>query len=167
MSSILLISRHGLIAGFGFGAAATLLPHFALAAFPDHLIRLIVPFAPGGNADIVGRFIGERISSVLSQSVVVDNRDGAGGGISAEVAAHAGGDGNTLLVSSNGPLTVNPFVRTKLGYDTLKDFAPIALTSCAPHTIVLSNSVAAKSVAELIAQSKKVRIRSAPLASAA
>jgi tripartite-type tricarboxylate transporter receptor subunit TctC len=152
------ISRRSLVASAAFGAVASLLPRSAFAAFPDRPIRLIVPFAAGGNADIVGRLVGERISAALGQPVVVDNRGGAGGSIGAEAVARATPDGYTLLVGSNGPLTVNPFVQAKLGYDPLKDFAPIALTSYAPHCIILGNKVAAKTLPELIALSKKEQI---------
>jgi len=152
------ISRRTLIAAVGFGSTATMLPRWALAAYPDRPIRLIVPFAAGGNADIVGRIVGERISSALGQPVVVDNRGGAGGSIGAEAVARSATDGYTLLVGSNGPLTVNPFVQAKLGYDPLKDFAPIALTSYVPHVIILNSNVAAKTLQELIALSKKQQL---------
>ena len=148
------ISRRRLIVTLGLGSAASLLPRAAFAAYPDRPIHLIVPFAPGGNADIVGRIVGERISSAVGQPVVVDNRGGAGGSIGAEAVARAAPDGYTLFVGSNGPLTVNPFVQAKLGYDPLKDFAPIALTSYVPHVIILSDKVAAKTLPELIAMSK-------------
>ena len=127
------ISRRKLIVTLGLGSVASLLPRAAFAAYPDRPIHLIVPFAPGGNADIVGRIVGERISSALGQPVVVDNRGGAGGSIGAEAVARATPDGYTLFVGSNGPLTVNPFVQAKLAYDPLKDFAPVALTSYVPH----------------------------------
>ena len=117
-----------------------------------------MPFAAGGNADIVGRLVGERISNALGQPVVVDNRGGAGGSIGAEAVARAAPDGYTLLVGSNGPLTVNPFVQAKLGYDPLKDFAAVALTSYVPHVIILNNKVEAKTLPELIALSKKQQI---------
>jgi tripartite-type tricarboxylate transporter receptor subunit TctC len=152
------ISRRTLIVSLGLGSAASLLPRQTFAAFPDRPIHLIVPFAAGGNADIVGRIVGERISNALGQPVVVDNRGGAGGSIGAEAVARAEPDGCTLLVGSNGPLTVNPFVQAKLGYDPLKDFAPIALTSYVPHAIILSNRVECKTVADLIAMSKKEQI---------
>src|SRR5471030_2418419 len=152
------ISRRRLIVTIGLGSATTLLPRQAFAAYPDRPIHLIVPFAPGGNADIVGRIVGERISNVLGQPVVVDNRGGAGGSIGAEAVARATPDGYVLLVGSNGPLTVNPFVQAKLGYDPLKDFVPVALTSYVPHAIILSNSVMTKTIAELIALSKKEQI---------
>jgi tripartite-type tricarboxylate transporter receptor subunit TctC len=154
----MLISRRALIAAFGFAPTAMLLPREAFAAYPDRPIRLIVPFAAGGNADIVGRLIGERISSAVGQPVVVDNRGGAGGSVGAEAVARSTSDGYTLLVGSNGPLTVNPFVQAKLGYDPLKDFAPIALTSYVPHVIILNSKVDAKTIAELIALSKKEQI---------
>ena len=93
--------------------------------------------------------------------MVVDNRGGAGGSIGAEVVARAAPDGYTLFVGSNGPLTVNPFVQAKLGYDPLKDFAPIALTSYVPHVIILNNKVEAKTLPELIALSKKQPINMA------
>jgi tripartite-type tricarboxylate transporter receptor subunit TctC len=88
-----------------------------------------VPFAAGGNADIVGRIAGDQLAKNLNGSVVVENRGGAGGSIGAEYVAKAPPDGYTLLVGSNGPLTVNPFVHAQLGYDPLKDFAPVGLTS--------------------------------------
>jgi tripartite-type tricarboxylate transporter receptor subunit TctC len=152
------ISRRRLIITLGLGSAATLLPRTAFAAYPDRPIHLIVPFAPGGNADIVGRIVGERISNALGQPVVVDNRGGAGGSIGAEAVARATADGYTLFVGSNGPLTVNPFVQAKLGYDPLKDFAAVALTSYVPHVIILNDKVEAKTLQELIALSKKQQI---------
>jgi tripartite-type tricarboxylate transporter receptor subunit TctC len=152
------LSRRSLIATLGAGTAASLLPRAAFAAFPDRPIHLIVPFAAGGNADIVGRIVGERISNALGQPVVVDNKGGAGGSIGAEAVARATPDGYTLLVGSNGPLTVNPFVQAKLGYDPLKDFVAVALTSYVPHCIILGNKVEAKTLQDLVAMSKKEQI---------
>ena len=149
------ISRRKLIITLGLGSAASLLPRSAFAAYPDRPIHMIVPFAPGGNADIVGRIVGERISSAIGQPVVVDNRGGAGGSIGAEAVVRSTPDGYTLFVGSNGPLTVNPFVQAKLAYDPLKDLAPIALTSYVPHCLILSNKVEVKTLQELIAMSKK------------
>jgi len=149
------MSRRDLIASLGLGSAAMLLPRAALAAYPDRPVRLIVPFAPGGNADIVGRLVGDQMSKALGQPVVVENRGGAGGGIGAEFVARAAPDGYTLFVGSNGPLTVNPFVQAKLAYDPLKDFAPVALTSYVPHAIIVNNNMPAKTLQELITLSKK------------
>jgi tripartite-type tricarboxylate transporter receptor subunit TctC len=148
------ISRRTLIATAALGSTLSLLPRRALAAYPDRPIRLIVPFAAGGNADIVGRLAGEVISKALGQPVVVENRGGAGGGLGADAVAHAEPDGYTLLVGSNGPLTVNPFVQAKISYDSLKDFAAVALTSYVPHAIIVNNNVKAKNIPELIALAK-------------
>jgi len=152
------ISRRMLIATLGLGSTLSLLPRSAFAAYPDRPIHLIVPFAPGGNADIVGRIVGDQMSQALGQPVVVDNRGGAGGSIGAEVVARATPDGYTLLVGSNGPLTVNPFVQAKLGYDPLKDFAAVALTSYVPHVIIVNDKVEVKTLPEFIALSKKAPI---------
>src|SRR5690242_9149290 len=135
------VSRRTFIATLGALPAATLLPRDVFAAgWPDRPVHLIVPFAPGGNADIVGRLVGDQISKAIGQPVVVENRGGAGGGIGAAFVARSTPDGYTLFVGSNGPLTVNPFVQAKLEYDPLKDFAPIALTSYVPHAIIVTNS---------------------------
>jgi tripartite-type tricarboxylate transporter receptor subunit TctC len=152
------ISRRTLIATLGLSSVANLLPRSAFAAYPDRPIHLIVPFAPGGNADIVGRIVGEQMSQALGQPMVVDNRGGAGGSIGAEIVARATPDGYMLLVGSNGPLTVNPFVQAKLGYDPLKDFAPVTLTSYVPHVIIVNEKVEAKTLPEFIALSKKAPI---------
>jgi tripartite-type tricarboxylate transporter receptor subunit TctC len=149
------ISRRSLLLTLASAQALVLLPRRAFAAYPDRPIHLVVPFAPGGNADIVGRVVGEQMSRAIGQPVVIDNRGGAGGGIGAEAVARATPDGYTLLVASNGPLTVNPFVQAKLGYDPLKDFAPVALTSYVPHAIIVNSNVAAKDIREFIALSKE------------
>src|SRR5690348_4648052 len=148
------LTRRRLLAALGAASAATLLSRAALAAYPDRPIHLVVPFAAGGNADVVGRIVAEQIGKGVGQPVVVDNRGGAGGSIGAEAVARAAPDGYTLLVGSNGPLTVNPFIQAKLGYDPLKDFAPVALTSYVPHCIALHPSVEAKTLGDLIALSK-------------
>jgi len=152
------ISRRTVITSLGAVSTFALLPRAAFAKYPERPIRLIVPFAAGGNADIVGRIVGDRISNALGQPVVIDNRGGAGGSIGAEAVARSAPDGYTLLVASNGPLTVNPFVQAKLGYDPLKDFAPVALTSYVPHVIILNGKVEAKTVSDLIALSKKAQV---------
>src|SRR5579875_3101206 len=122
-------TRRDLLIGFALAPAFAGLPRAALAAYPERPIHLIVPFAPGGNADVVGRVVAEQISYAVFCLKKKKNHGGAGGSIGAEQVARATPDGYTLLVGSNGPLTVNPFVQARLGYDPLKDFAPIALTS--------------------------------------
>src|SRR5262245_20842780 len=152
------ISRRTLLAGLGAAAATAGAPRGALAAYPDRSIRLIVPFAAGGNADIVGRLTGEILNKALNQSVVVENRAGAGGGLGAEAVATGDAEGYTLLIGPNGPLTVNPFVNANLKYDPLKDFAAVALTSYVPHGIVVGKNLEAKTLSELIALSKKTPV---------
>ena len=149
------VSRRTLLAGLGALPVITLLPRAAFAAYPDHPIRLIVPFAPGGNADIVGRLVGNQMGEALKQTVVVENKGGAGGGVGAQLVAKAEPDGYTLLVGSNGPLTINPLMHINLGYDPEKDFAAVALTSYVPHALILANKTEAKSIAEFVAASKK------------
>jgi tripartite-type tricarboxylate transporter receptor subunit TctC len=147
------LSRRTVLAAL---AASPFMPRSAFAAYPDRPIRLIVPFAAGGNADLVGRLVAEGMAPSLNgQSVVVENRAGAGGRLGAGQVASAPPDGYTLLVGSNGPLTVNPFVQAKLSYDPLKDFVAVGLANLAPHTLVLHESIPAKTVAELVELSKK------------
>ena len=152
------ISRRSLLTVVAAAPLASLLPRAAFAAYPDKPIRLIVPFAAGGNADLVARIVAEGMAPSLGQPIVVETRTGAGGGIGATAVATAAPDGYTLLTGSNGPLTVNPFVQAKLPYDPLKDFIPIGLANLAPHCIVLHNSVPAKTVKELVELSKKQQI---------
>jgi tripartite-type tricarboxylate transporter receptor subunit TctC len=150
------ISRRLFVGSLAAASAGTLAPQRLFAAdYPARPVQLVVPFAAGGNADIVGRIAGDLIGRGLNGTVVVENRGGAGGGIGAEFVAKATPDGYTLLVGSNGPLTVNPFIHLKLGYDPLTDFAPIALTSYVPHALILSNDVEAKIVSDFVAASKK------------
>jgi tripartite-type tricarboxylate transporter receptor subunit TctC len=152
------VTRRTLLATLGSIPAVALMSRGAFAAYPDRPIHLVVPFAPGGNADIVGRLVGDQMSKLLGQPVVVENRGGAGGAIGANVVAHADPDGYMLFVGSNGPLTINPFVQAKLPYDPLKDFAPVALTSYVPHALILNSKVEAKTIPELVALSKKQAI---------
>jgi tripartite-type tricarboxylate transporter receptor subunit TctC len=152
------IPRRMFLAALGSAPVLPLLAQRALAAYPDRPIHLIVPFAAGGNADIVGRITGDLVSRALGQPVVVENRGGGGGSIGAEFVVHATPDGYTLLVGSNGPLTVDPLLHANLGYDPLKDFAAVALTSYVPHALILSNKIQAKNMTELVAQSKNAAV---------
>ena len=131
------ISRRALLTTLAATPLVSLLPRSAFAAYPDKPIRMIVPFAAGGNADLVGRLMAEGMSPTLGQTIVVENRAGAGGSLGAGQVATAPPDGYTLLIGSNGPLTVNPFVQAKLTYDPIKDFVAVGLANLAPHAIVL------------------------------
>ena len=119
--------------------------------YPTKPLRFIVPFAPGGGTDITGRLIALKLSEALGKPVVVDNRGGAGGVIGADLVAKAVPDGYTLLLGSPGPLTINPNLQAKMPYDTLRDFAPVSLTTISPFMLTVHPSVNATNVKELIA----------------
>jgi tripartite-type tricarboxylate transporter receptor subunit TctC len=123
------------------------------AGYPNKQIRLIVPFAAGGPADVLARALGQKLTERWGQQVIVDNRPGAGGNIGAELAAKATPDGYTLMLATQGILAVNPSL-TKVRFDTLKDFAPIALTANLTSIMVVHPSLQVKTVKELIALAK-------------
>jgi tripartite-type tricarboxylate transporter receptor subunit TctC len=123
-------------------------------AYPTKPIRFIVPFAPGGSTDLLARFLAQQLAAPLGQTVVVDNRAGAGGVVGAETAARAPADGYTIVLGSAGPLTINPNIRDKTPYDTLRDFTPITMATVSPFTLVVHPSSPAKTVKELIALAK-------------
>ena len=122
--------------------------------YPDKPIRMIVPFAAGGILDIVARAVGERLSGSLGQPVVADIRGGAGGAIGCEIAARAAPDGYTLLTGHIGTHAINPSLSSKLGYDPVRDFAPITLAATFPLALFVHPSVPAQSVRELVALAK-------------
>ena len=121
--------------------------------YPVRPIRFIVPFAPGGSTDLLARFLAPRLTEALGQTVIVDNRGGAGGVIGAELAARAPADGYTIVLGSPGPLTINPNLQ-KVPYDTLRDFAPITLATISPFTLVVHPSLPVNSVKDLVALAK-------------
>ena len=122
--------------------------------YPARAVRIIVPFPPGGSTDILARAMGQKLTDVWSQQVIVDNRPGAGGIIGTELGARAARDGYTLLMGSGAPLTIVPSLYPKLPYDPLKDFAPITGVARVPNVLALHPSVPAKTVKELIALAK-------------
>jgi tripartite-type tricarboxylate transporter receptor subunit TctC len=122
--------------------------------YPDRSVRVVVPFPPGGAADIVGRAITQKLTDALGKSFLVDNRSGAGGVLGADLAAHAAPDGYTLLFASSSSLSVSPHIMSKPPYDPLRDFAPVVLIGHTPNLLVTHFSVPAKSVRQLIALAK-------------
>lgn len=122
--------------------------------YPNRPIRLIAPFAPGGPTDIVARIVAQRLGERLHQTIVVDNRGGAGGAIGCEIAARSAPDGYTLLLGSSGNLAVNPVLQLKLPYEPERDFQPITQTTSGPQIMVVHPAVQAKTVQEFIAASK-------------
>jgi len=122
--------------------------------YPEKPLRLVVPYPPGGNIDITARSISPGLSELLRQSVVIDNRSGAGGTIGADHVAKAPADGYTILVGSSGTLTVAPSLYTKNPYHPVRDFAPVSFVSTVPLVLVVHPTVPAKTVKELIAIAK-------------
>ena len=124
------------------------------AGWPERPIRIIVPYAPGGNIDITARTIQPGLSELLHQTVIIDNRTGAGGTIGSDLAAKAAPDGYTVLVGSSGTLTIAPSLYPKNPYNPVKDFAPVSFVSTVPLVLEVHPSVPAKNVKEFIALAK-------------
>jgi tripartite-type tricarboxylate transporter receptor subunit TctC len=135
--------------------SATITPAAVLAqAYPSKPIRLVVPFPPGGPTDIVARPLAQLLSESLKQSVVIDNRGGAGGTIGADNVAKSSPDGYTLLMGTVGTNAINGSLYQKLSYDQVKDFTPIALVASAPVAIVVNPNEQIKSLQDLIRMAK-------------
>ncbi|NJD33846.1 MAG: tripartite tricarboxylate transporter substrate binding protein [Betaproteobacteria bacterium] len=122
--------------------------------YPERPIRLIVPYAPGGNIDITARVIQPGLGELLGQSIIVDNRTGAGGTIGSDIAAKAPADGYTILVGSSGTLTIAPSLYPKNPYNPVRDFAPVSLVSVVPLVFETHPSVPVKNIKEFIALAK-------------
>src|SRR3954471_4939929 len=117
-------------------------------------VRFVVGFTPGGPSDILARSLAEMFAAQLGQPVVVENRSGAGGNLAAEIVAKSPADGNTWLLGNNSILATNAALYSHLGYDPVKDFAPVALVAIQPNILVVNPAVPATTVAELIAYAK-------------
>jgi tripartite-type tricarboxylate transporter receptor subunit TctC len=131
-----------------------LLPTLAAAQdFPDRQIRLIVPFPAGGPNDIIARVIGQRMSELIKQPVLIDNRGGQGGVLGTDAVAKANPDGYTIAISSAGALAISPSME-KVAYDTLKDLQAITLVAKVPEMLVVATNVPAKDMNELVALAK-------------
>lgn len=148
LASLLVVSTLAL--GLGLCAA----PACAQGDFPRKPIRLIVPFPPGGPTDLVARPLGQKLSELLGQPVVIDNRGGAGGIIGAEAVAHAEADGYTLLMGTVGTHAINGALYRKLSYDPVRSFTPVALVAAAPVLLVANPATGITSVQQLLAQSR-------------
>ena len=136
----------------GFALALGLAP--AQAQWPAKTVRIVVPFSPGGIADNSARTVADRLGVRLGQPVVVENRPGAAGNIGSEQVAKSAPDGYTLLLGYDGTIVVNPHVYAKLGFDVLRDFAPVTKLGDAGVIVVAHPSVPAKDLRELIALAK-------------
>jgi tripartite-type tricarboxylate transporter receptor subunit TctC len=154
------VTRRRLVAGL---AAAGLTTGAGLTAraqgdpsqrFPVRPVRLIVGFGPGGGNDLLARLLAQKLSARLAQPVLVENKPGAGAMIATELVAKAAPDGYTLLVGATGAMTINPAVYSKLPYDTLRDFAPIAMIASFPLLLCVKAEAPVRTLAELVAYSK-------------
>jgi len=125
----------------------------AASAYPDRPVRMIVPWAPGGGSDVSGRILAARLTETLGQQVVVDNRPGAAGNIGTAISAKATADGYNLLLADTAFAT-SVSLYTKLGYDPIRDFAPVSMAATTPIVAVVHTSVPATSLKELIALAK-------------
>jgi tripartite-type tricarboxylate transporter receptor subunit TctC len=147
-----MLARRGLI---GSGIAATFgVTRARAGTCPDKPIRLLVAFPPGGPSDVLARIVGQRLNEELGQSIIVDNRPGAGGNVAAAIAATQPADGYTLLVANNSILAANAFLYKRLSFNPLTDFAPITLIGRQSNILVVSPSLGVSSVAALIALAK-------------
>ena len=123
-------------------------------AFPDRPLRIVVPFAAGGNVDIVTRIVAGGLSEALGQSVVVENKAGANGVIGAEAVARSAPDGYTLFIATAETMALNPFLMKTVPYDPIKDFAPIGLMDDFPFTLTVNPQLPVKTVADFIAHAR-------------
>ena len=126
----------------------------AAQQYPVRPIRMIIGFPPGGGTDIVGRIVGQRLSEVLGQQILPDNRGGASGQIAAELTAKAPPDGYTVMMAHIAAISILPSLYPKMPYDAARDFAPITLVAIGPNLLVVHPSVPVKSVKELVAFAK-------------
>ena len=138
-----------------FIAALAVTASSALAdGYPDHALKLVVPFPPGGPTDIVARPLAQSLSTALKQTVVIDNRGGAGGSIGADIVSKAAPDGYTLLMGTVGTNAINGALYSKLPHDVVRDFTPVALVASSPVVLVVNPQSPYRSVAEYVAAAR-------------
>jgi tripartite-type tricarboxylate transporter receptor subunit TctC len=148
-----MLVRRTLLASAGLSLAAPAALR-AQAAFPNRPIRMIVPWPPGQATDLMGRVVAQKVSELLGQPIVPENKAGAGGMIGTDAVAKAAPDGYTLLAASTGPITTAPLVQ-KTPYDPVKDFAPVAQLGISPYVLAVTPKFPAANAAEFVAALKK------------
>lgn len=124
-------------------------------AFPDHAVRFVVPFTPGGNADVVARTVAQGMAEPLKQSVVVENRPGANAMIGAEAVARSAPDGYMLLLATAESHAINPHIYKKVNYDAMKDFAAVGVIGHFPFSLVINPKLPAQNLAEFVEYARK------------
>ncbi|MDX3985376.1 tripartite tricarboxylate transporter substrate binding protein [Achromobacter sp. LC458] len=143
----------GLLAGMAFAVAGAATPALAQDAYPSRPVRIVVPFSPGGAADIMSRLLAERLTAKLGQTVIVENKPGGGTMIASDYVARAAPDGYTLLMAASS-LGIAPSTYAKVNYDPIKDFTPVSQVASVVHVLEVHPSIPAKNVGELIAYLK-------------
>jgi tripartite-type tricarboxylate transporter receptor subunit TctC len=143
-----------LLAGLACSAGAALAQGPGDADYPNHPLHMIIPFAPGGASDFVGRILGVRLAELLGQQIVIDNRAGAAGNIGMEAAAKSPPDGYTVYLGNIGTLAINPALYSNLTVNPLKDFVPVSEVADMPSALVANTSLPVKTVADLVAYIK-------------
>lgn len=123
--------------------------------YPARTVRLVVPFAPGGVTDLAARLVGQTLSTKWKQQVVIENKPGAGGVIGVELAARSDPDGYTLLMATNGEITINPSISSKTRYDSQRDIVPIAMVTSTPFVWSANLNAGINSLSELVARAKQ------------
>ena len=123
-------------------------------SYPARLVKLIVPFPPGGNTDIVGRLIAQKLTDALGQQFIVDNRAGGSGVVGADAAAKSTADGHTLFFGTSGALAAAPALQPKLSYDPVRSFSPISALATAPNVVIVGGSLPVSSLREFIEYAK-------------
>src|SRR6266852_2667081 len=154
MSMLRVARKASVAAAVALAAGLGLASDAAAQNYPVKPIRLVVPFAPGGPADVIGRIIAQQLNVILGQSLVIENRGGAGGTIGARFAAMAAPDGYTLMFANTSTLSINPAVYRRLDYDPAKAFAPVALIGTTSNIVVVNPALPVTSIAELVAYGK-------------
>jgi tripartite-type tricarboxylate transporter receptor subunit TctC len=148
--------RRSLLAGLCLASIGLASTSLALAqSYPDRPIRIIVPFAAGGGSDVVARAVAPKLTDKLGQSVVVENRTGAGGSLGATVVARAPADGYTLLLGSSSEIAQYPNVASNVPYDSQRDFTPIALLATVPYVLTVIETLPVKTVPELLEHARR------------
>ena len=152
------LANHSMRARWRAIAMSLLVAYAAGAAaqnYPARTIRLIVPFSAGGGTDFFARMVAAKLTQVLGQQMVVDNRAGAGGIIGADLVAKAAPDGYTLLMGHTGTLAINPSLYAKIPYDPVRDFSPVSLVAISPLVLVTNPSLPVKTVNDLVTLAKR------------
>jgi tripartite-type tricarboxylate transporter receptor subunit TctC len=142
----------GLVATSALTSSSLVRPASA-QRWPSRVVKLVVPFTPGGGIDSIGRILGARLTEIWGQQVVIENKPGAGGNIASEFVARSAPDGYAMYITAAG-LAVNRYLFESINYDPLADFAPVTLICLFPNVLVVPNSSPLRSVGELVAQAK-------------